>query len=655
MQRDLGIELFLKTVSREGLSELFDELETRAELPEEAWVAVARKSQHLAVVDSVIAFLQGRDRTLSRRLLQPTFLPPGPRLDAIDESMFGGMDQEDLARYRASLYLTDLVDLIRSCVDVGFELNRYQHHIALGQMEFDAIEQRLSQTNWIDQKLDALADDIDADVVCLSVPFPGNLYGALRIAQRLKCRGIEVLLGGGYVNTELRDVQEARLWNYVDAVFYDDGEGPLCAWLEHKMGKPDRRHRTLTPKGMLEHRAVREKSIKVADYEGLDLSLYLQLIDTLNPAHRLWADGRWNKMTLAHGCYWKKCAFCDIQLDYISHFEPGDVGTIVDQIEEVIQQTGQTGFHMVDEAAPPRVMRALAEEILARDLTISWWGNIRFEPAFDPDLCRLLERSGLLAVTGGLEVASDRLLEKMDKGINVDQVVQVAEAFKSAGVMVHAYLMYGFPTQTMQEGIDAMEVVRQMFALGLLDSAFWHRFVLTQHSGVMLDPASFGVQPEPDNPNVFARNDLRHVESGAPNWDWFETALPMALGEWMQNRGFEKDLSHYFSVDVPDTTISTNRVESVLGVFERKKGRFLWIGQGALESEEGLVLFGLHDDVLIQAESEVLEWIEELLHNARPGLPAVTVDEAFAVFPGDSDSFRMHYLEDLREAGLLIV
>ena len=173
-QRDLGIELFLKVVSSQGLSDIFEELETREELPEEAWVALARKSQHLAVVDAVIAFLQGRDRTLSRRLLQATFLPPGPRLDAIDDSLFGPMDQEDLARYRASLYLADLVDLIRSCVDVGFELNRYQHHIALGQTEFDGIVQRLNQTNFIDSALDELADSIDADVVCLSVEVTGD-------------------------------------------------------------------------------------------------------------------------------------------------------------------------------------------------------------------------------------------------------------------------------------------------------------------------------------------------------------------------------------------------------------------------------------------------------------------------------------------------
>jgi len=137
----------------------------------------------------------------------------------------------------------------------------------------------------------------------------------------------------------------------------------------------------------------------------LDLSRYLQLIDTLNPAHRLWADGRWNKITLAHGCYWRKCSFCDVKLDYIQHYETAAVTRLVDEMERLIAQTGHRGFHFVDEAAPPKVLRELALELLRRNLGVTLWGNIRFEKTFTPDLCRLLSAAGLVAVTGGLEVA----------------------------------------------------------------------------------------------------------------------------------------------------------------------------------------------------------------------------------------------------------
>ena len=120
-------------------------------------------------------------------------------------------------------------------------------------------------------------------------------------------------------------------------------------------------------------------------------------------------------------------------------------------------------------------MKELALELLSRRMNVSWWTNIRYEKQFTPDLCRLLARSGCIAVSGGLEVASDRMLELMDKGVTVKQVVEVTRAFRDADIMVHSYLMYGFPGQNEQELIDALETIRQMFQAGLIQSAYWHQ------------------------------------------------------------------------------------------------------------------------------------------------------------------------------------
>lgn len=76
-------------------------------------------------------------------------------------------------------------------------------------------------------------------------------------------------------------------------------------------------------------------------------------MEMANPMHKLWSDGRWNKLTLAHGCYWGKCAFCDGSLDYIKRYEPNTAKTLVDRMERLIEQTGEIGFHFVDEAAHP--------------------------------------------------------------------------------------------------------------------------------------------------------------------------------------------------------------------------------------------------------------------------------------------------------------
>ena len=231
-------------------------------------------------------------------------------------------------------------------------------------------------------------------------------------------------------------------------------------------------------------------------------------MEMLNPMHRFWSDGRWNKITLAHGCYWKKCSFCDVSLDYIGRYDRPGEDIVMQRIRALIAETGETGFHLVDEAAPPAGLRALARRLIDEKLSITWWGNIRFEKTFTPELCRLLAAAGCVAVSGGLEVASDRLLKLMHKGVTVEQVARVTRAFSDAGIMVHAYLMYGFPTETAQDTIDALERVRQLFAAGCIQSAYWHRFAATAHSPIGLHPEEYGITLRPPTNVTFAHNDI---------------------------------------------------------------------------------------------------------------------------------------------------
>jgi hypothetical protein len=653
-QRDLGLELVLRLFSRAGLTRVFEELAQRDSLPEPAWRALALRDQFLACADGVLRFLQGRDPTLARRILDKTWLPKGPRLAAFDPGSFGTNNIDDAARRTATLHLADLADLITSTLDPGFELARYHHHLALGPSTFDPLAERLGQTTLVDQMLDELTDSVAGQVVGLSVPFPGNLYGALRIGRRLKARGARVVMGGGYVNTELRSIQETRIWEYLDALTFDGGEGPLLALLTHWSGGPDNRHRTRTRKGLHQAQVERPETLPVAWYGDLALGDYLQLVDTLNPAHRLWSDGRWNKATLAHGCYWKRCAFCDIQLDYIARYLPSPVPLLVDAVEELIAETGQSGLHLVDEAAPPRLMKELALTFLARGTAVSWWGNIRFEPTFTPDLCRLLAASGLVAVTGGLEVASDDLLARMDKGVNVAGVARTADAFQRAGVLVHAYLMYGFPGQTDQDTVDSMERVRQLFQAGLLSSAFWHRFVLTAHSGIAPRPADFGIEVTPLPDGVFAANDRLHVDVSGGNHDRFDAVLPRALSAWMQGQQLDRPSHGWFDPPLKPAQVDPGWIDQALAAVETPGSRLVWIGADPLETSDGLVLHLSSASLHLMCPPDQRDWIVEVLAAARPDEEALTLDTARQVFPGDWRSFATNW-GLLRQAGLLLV
>ena len=538
-----------------------------------------------------LAFLQGRDATLCHRIAGRGFLPEGPRfasLDAFDDDSgdalgwaFGALGQQDRARHLATLYLNDIADVLRDAVDPRFEFVRYGESLASSQSRFDALAEALAAPrNLIDKILHELTlqamQQHQPDLVLLSVPFPGAVYAALRIGQSIKQHfpNVTVCLGGGYVNTELRSLREPRLFDFVDVVTLDAGERPVLSLIEHLQGTRSQQRLVrsyVRAEGAVKYIHWAEPDVAFDDvgtptWDGLPLHDYLSLLDMLNPMHRLWSDGRWNKLTVAHGCYWKKCSFCDVSLDYISRYDAASAQTLVDRIERVIEETGQTGFHFVDEAAPPKALKAMAEEILRRQLQLTWWGNIRFEKTFTPDLCELLAQSGCIAMSGGLEVASDRLLALMQKGVTVAQVARVTQGFANAGVLVHAYLMYGFPTQTVQDTVDALEYVRQLFENGCIHSGFFHRFACTVHSPVGMNPAAYGVQLLPLPEGGFAQNDIGFIDPTGTDHDTLGRGLKKAIYNFMHGVGLQEDVRRWFDLpQCPKPTVKKNAIAQALG------------------------------------------------------------------------------------------
>ena len=595
-QEDLALALVLSFFTSQGISEIHSQALTLPEQDRSASVNYFLDyfESYQDTIEPVIAFLQGRDSTLSHRINTRDFLPEGPRffsLDAYDDEdsadplawAFGALGSHDRARHLATLYLNDLSDVLRDAVDDRFEFVRYAESLASSQPTFNPLAEALAaHPTLMDLRLQKLTmqavEKHQPSLVILSVPFPGAMYAALRIAQTIKAKypKIKIALGGGYVNTELRELTEPRLFDYVDFISLDSGERPLLNILEHLDGKRsvERLVRTFVRNaaGQVQYMNWQEPDIPfedvgVATWDGLPLNSYLSLLDMLNPMHRLWSDGRWNKLTVAHGCYWKKCSFCDVSLDYISRYETASASLLVDRIEQIVAETGQTGFHFVDEAAPPKALKALAEELLRRKVMISWWGNIRFEKTFTPDLAELLAKSGCIAMSGGLEVASDRLLNLMKKGVTVEQVARVTKGFSDAGILVHAYLMYGFPTQTVQETVDALEYVRQLFENGCIQSGFFHRFTCTVHSPVGKNPEEYGITLIPLPPVSFAKNDIAFNDPSGIDHDALGLGLKKAIYNFMHGVGLEQEVHTWFDecgMSIPKSKVPRNKIVKCL-------------------------------------------------------------------------------------------
>lgn len=696
-QIDLGIEVILEILSENGLKDIFNYAENRVISDSNLNRIYSLRQEYIATINPVIEFLQGKNKTISRLICSQNFLPQASRFQHLDdmEWAFGTMGIQDKAKHFATLYLEDISDFIRETIDENFGFSRYAERLGRSANSFDEIYNFLQMPQtYIDSIalhiLEKNLKNCQPKLVLISVPFPGNLYSAFRCAKYIKevYPEIKIAMGGGFPNTELRSIKDKRVFKFFDFITLDDGELPVELLYNHvcqskncELDDGEFKRTFLLQNDLVVYKNntakldYKQKDLGTPDYSDLHLENYISVIEIANPMHSLWSDGRWNKLTMAHGCYWGKCTFCDISLDYIKLYEPVAAKILVDRMEIIIAQTGDNGFHFVDEAAPPALMRDVAIEILRRKLVVSWWTNIRFEKSFTHDLCQLLQTSGCIAVSGGLEVASDRLLDLIKKGVTIEQVAAVTRNFTEAGIMVHAYLMYGYPTQTIQETIDSLEVVRQLFEQNILQSGFWHQFAMTAHSPVGMSPDDYGVLPE-EKEIFFANNDIQFKDKTGLDHNLFSFGLKKSLFNYMHGICIDYDLQEWFDFKIPNTTISPDYILSCLEDktnFEIKSSaKIIWIGghpisESYLKSRKGkswemtkLTFHNKRNNIEILLEKDKAEWLINSL-----GLLSIFTGEIMTFaklkldFEKQFDNFELFWyskpLLQLRRCGLLTV
>lgn len=694
-QADLGIEVILEVFSKQGLEDLFRSVAhgQAIDFSDNAKRIIALAPEYISTIDSVIAFLQGKNPTLALQICQEDFLPEASRFSQLEELdwAFGSMGTQDKAKHLATLYLEDISDLIVECVDENFGFSRYAERLGRSANSFDEIYAELQRPlSYIDEvAVKVFRSKIESakpELVLVSVPFPGNLFSAFRCAQWLKANHPEarIAMGGGFANTELRSLSDPRVFEFFDFVTLDDGERPVEELIKFTQDPNVPLKRTfLLENGKVAYKNdspfpdYRQSEVGTPDYADLQLDRYISVIEIVNPMHRMWSDGRWNKLTMAHGCYWGKCTFCDISLDYIKIYEPVAASLLCDRMEELVAQTGQNGFHFVDEAAPPALMRAMALEILRRKLTVTWWTNIRFEKSFTADLCRLLKASGCIAVSGGLEVASDRLLALIDKGVTVEQVAKVTRNFTQSGIMVHAYLMYGYPTQTVQETVDSLEMVRQLFEAGVLQSGFWHQFAMTAHSPVGLYPEKFGVARNSEAQGSFANNDIDFTDTTGIDHCKFSFGLRKSLFNYMHGIGFDYALQDWFDFKIPRTGIHPDFIRDALledtDFKVRPTAKLAWLGSAPavsafVKSKKGnswpMLSLEFHDkkaSTIVQTGEAQGRWLLKILEAVSVSAPKTMT---FAQIKTDYESsgledFELFWysrpVQRLRGSGLLML
>ena len=597
---DHSIALWRSIFSREGLARIFRDAK-KSPLSQEPPDAESRRQLaryfsyrdlYVDWIDEIVDFLSGGNPGFAHRLAQAAEFPRGHRTEAFLKGS-GGRIAVDDARALATRILADLGDFVSFTLDPEFATVRYGERLARAVKDFATVENALSGAYLMQAfyrpmlraffAAGALAGPpgrapaAAPDLLLVTIPFPGCLPGALVAAQEARAAfggGTRIVFGGGYVSTELRSLRDGRLFDYCDYLSFDAGYGSLASIIEVEAGAPkESLHRTMYrdsagrvhptgfgqadagPAGRFQALEERALAAVFPDYRSADFASYLQAVDSENPMHRMWSDAPWLKYRLAHGCYWKRCTFCDTELDYVGRYVPADLSALAAAADAAASRSRVFGIHFVDEAVP--IAKLLQFARINRQRTASgarpfhYWGNVRFDASWTADRCELLAASGLVAVSGGIEIATEKGLEMTDKGFDFTGLVRTLVAMKRAGLLVHAYLIYGYPGQTEGDIVGSAEAVRQLFASGLVDSAFWHRFVLGRHSRMYAEWKA-GTRPalRPIDPGgTFADNDLAF--EGEQSYERFAAPLESALAAWMDGEEMQRPAATWFEETAP--------------------------------------------------------------------------------------------------------
>jgi anaerobic magnesium-protoporphyrin IX monomethyl ester cyclase len=336
------------------------------------------------------------------------------------------------------------------------------------------------------------------DVVGISIPSMAQMIPGLTIAALIKERGLpcHVVVGGPHI-TMLREriARSPGLFQLIDSAVVFDGEVPLLRLCEAVAGGgdlaevPNLLYRDGATIRVTDRKAPEKiGGLPLPDFDGLPLGRYL--------APRLALP-----LLTARGCYYGKCAFCNVGYGEAESFSLMRSELLAEQMETLRRKYGVEEIFFSDEALTPRTLRELST-ILKRDGSpLLWGGCARFERPITADLLRLVREGGGRMFLFGLESASEAIMERMKKGTQLEHMHRILRESAEAGIWNHTFFFFGFPGETID---DAQQTVNFLYEHKYhLHSAGFGTFLLELDAPAHRFPASFGVtrvieRPEED-------------------------------------------------------------------------------------------------------------------------------------------------------------
>ncbi|MCI0710234.1 MAG: radical SAM protein [Chloroflexi bacterium] len=333
------------------------------------------------------------------------------------------------------------------------------------------------------------------DVVGISIPSMPQMLAGMTLGYLIKQEAdCHVTVGGPHISM-LREqlAQVPAIFELFDSAIVFDGEIPLLQLVEAVAHGDELSHvpNLIYRDGdtiRVNERKQQEKiqDLPLPDFDGLPLDRYL--------APRLALP-----LLTARGCYFGKCAFCNVGYGEPEAFSQLQAEQLADQMLALHDKYGVRHIFFADEAISPRNLRLLPPILEEAGSPIQWGGCVRFEKVITADMLYKMARGGCTMILFGLESASEQVIEFMVKGTELEHMSRILHESTEAGIWNHTFFFFGFPGETLDH---AQETVNFLYEhKHAIHSAALGTFLMERDSPAHRFPASFKVKriiEEPD-------------------------------------------------------------------------------------------------------------------------------------------------------------
>jgi len=173
----------------------------------------------------------------------------------------------------------------------------------------------------------------------------------------------------------------------------------------------------------------------------------------------------------AGGCWWRKCSFCPEKAEG-SRYSPLAHGRALAELKQLVEKEKPSLIHFLDSALSPAFLERIAEGPPG----VPWYGFARITDRLaDPGFCRALRRSGCAMLKLGIESGDQRVLDGLNKGIELQTARSALRSLRDAGIESYVYLLFGTPPETLEAARNTRDFVLQNAeSIGFLNLAIFN-------------------------------------------------------------------------------------------------------------------------------------------------------------------------------------